>query len=771
MAPNSTFFDNDNENSIDPNPYAYPYFHSNESTPLLYHLIVTHFGNTSDPLLLNHYQSLLASTSTALVSTPTPTPTPASNEASSSSSTAGTDTGSDANSDSTTANETSNMTMIHSEKTIARRRKFIARRIQSRCQVRPQEAKWVDSCGENALFRFCQLIRFRMNDNHNDNDHNHHHNQHTEDLSIFEQPDQLLLKQKKLKFDSTAELIFFVFNCFIDIDSNALSTLNKWGETPLHQFVGHCGFFIDYHHRQHDHHHPDMNNDKEKSKEQTQHYGLSYLFLEAMLKASPNTVHQTNFQSALPLHLACSLSQLNSNQPFSSGDSMVSMDKFFSSFSTMNSLSQLHDDERHGQDQGLNQNQDLHQYSMQNQHYYHCRRHAKDHSKIIQRLVEYYPKGVLAIDINGCTPLFRAVDSIHCSSDVVSFLLCEMEDLFIRTQKETDLIDHHRQTSASNFDYGDMDVDINISININDHEDLVRSTTAKFLFYKAIMGFKKKNEIDNRYSQYQMKTKNETKKVLSPMEALWKSIVIRRQVKYTIPWLEDDDNAATVTTTNSCASIAEVIEAALKRSGNDSEALETLTQQFGNIWRKVMHLICCAFHGSMKVRRSGVGEIEQNLLAVHASIFCAAPTSVLKLLLRLYPGDLLKRDINGNTPLMMAISSPSFEEQWQDKSDGDEKISNLRLILQASTEAAAIPDIKGHLPLHLAIERSMNWEEGVRDLFMANPGASCVKDPKTRLFPFMLTSSNGSYTSSTDRLTNTYLLLRADPSVLNIFVS
>jgi hypothetical protein len=73
------------------------------------------------------------------------------------------------------------------------------------------------------------------------------------------------------------------------------------------------------------------------------------------------------------------------------------------------------------------------------------------------------------------------IDFIHCNSDVVSFLLCEMEDLFIHTQKETDLIDYHCQTSASNFDYGDMDVDINISININDHEDLVRSTTAKFL--------------------------------------------------------------------------------------------------------------------------------------------------------------------------------------------------------------------------------------------------------------------------------------------------
>ena len=218
MAPNTDMFDNQNENSIDPNPYAYPYFHSNESTPLLYHLIVTHFSNASNPLLLNHYQSLLSDAASA----------------SASSSTTSTD--------------------VHSEKIIARRRKFIARRIQSRCQGRPQEAKWVDSCGENALFRFCQLIRFRKEDqlqHHQQHQHqcqylNHyqHHNSVNSTSPATISTTTTTTTRRKIKLDNTADLIFHVLHSFIDIDSNALNTLNKWGETPLHQFVAHCGFLF-----------------------------------------------------------------------------------------------------------------------------------------------------------------------------------------------------------------------------------------------------------------------------------------------------------------------------------------------------------------------------------------------------------------------------------------------------------------------------------------------------------------------------------------------
>lgn len=723
MAPNTNIFDNDNENSIDPNPYAYPYFHSNESTPLLYHLIVTHFGNASDPLLLNHFQSLITSTSSS------------------------TDTDMDSGASSPFTSPSSSSVVVHSEKTISRRIKFIGRRIQSRCKGRPQEAKWVDSCGENALFRFCQLVRFQKEAVTETENH-----AHEDILDRIEEMDASFASsssKRKLKLDSTAELTFFILKCLINVDKNALSTLNKWGETPLHQFVGHCGF-----------HYQDAatptsttvaaatangasstaNSNCTASYQDScrqQNRGLSYHFLELMLRASPNTVHQTNFQRALPLHGACSLGQLNANQPFSALDSMVSMDKLLMPEpDTITSK--------------------IHEYP----HY------AKDHLQIIRRLVEYYPKGVLAIDINGCTPLYRAVDSIHCSADVVSFVLHEMENSFVRT--------------TSRIGGGGCD----------NFASVCDSDSVKFLFYKAIMGFEVRivpdHDDDNReksnwYNGYQhqssaFETKNEGKKVLSPMEGLWKAVLVRRQVKHSIPNMKDDIT---------CASIADVIDNTLSAINNDIEdkksileKANSLTLQLGHTWEKIMHLMCCAFHGSTKVREAGgCQQRNKNSLGVHAGIYCAAPTSILNLLLCLYPDDLLKCDEMGNTPLVLSIISPSYKEQWEDKLDygnGDgnnnhsDKYQRMKQILEAAPEASRVMNRKGRLPLHIAIDAHWDWNDGVKDIFMANPTASSIRDPDSHLLPFMLASRSGTYSCPMDCLSNAYTLLRADPSVLKL---
>ncbi len=719
MAPNTEYmFDNDNQNSMD--KYAYPYFH--ESTPLLYHLIVTHFGNRSDPFLLNHYQSLITSTDAD-------------------------DADSGALS-SQTSSQTSSPT-IHSEKFISRRIKFIGRRILSRCKGRPQEAKWVDSCGENALFRFCQLVRFQK--------------EMENDLDILQRIQEMdtsltsSSSKRKLKLDSTAELTFFILNCLINVDKNALNTLNKWGETPLHQFVGHCSF--DYHNaaeptaagtaaaknncatsnhgsiHHHHHHH-----------QRQQNHGLSYHFLELMLKASPDTVYQTNFQRALPLHVACSLGQINTNQPFSALDSMVSIDKLLTS-------------------ETINKNGGVVRSSCRShQHYSH---YAEGHLQIIRRLVEYYPKGVLAIDINGCTPLYRAVDSINCSAGVVAFLLHEMENSFVRTTNRAGGCGGGHKTLA----LGDGDNDC---------------LTVKFLFYKAIMGLEVKNvppsdENGNKNDWYRLhkdqnftsKAKNEdNKKVLSPMEGLWKAVFVRRQVKHPIPYMKDGIT---------CASIADVIDNAFDGSKDDSddrmsisEKARNLASQFGHMWEKIILLICCAFHGSIKMQR------KENLLAVHAGVYCATPSTILNLLLRLYPNDLLKCDEMGNTPLILSILSPSYKEQWGEKLDcsgggGDndscDKYPRMKKILEAAPEAASVMDAKGRLPLHIAIDEHWDWDDGVKDIFLANPTASSINDPESHLLPFMLASRSDNYSCPIDSLTNAYTLLRADPSVLNMYAS
>ena len=93
-----------NEERLDSNPYAYPYFHSDGSGPLLYRLVV-------------EAEELLGSG----------------------------DASSDDNDDTSV---------------IAKASHDLLRRIRSRCICRPVEATWADSCGDNALHRLCQAAKF-----------------------------------------------------------------------------------------------------------------------------------------------------------------------------------------------------------------------------------------------------------------------------------------------------------------------------------------------------------------------------------------------------------------------------------------------------------------------------------------------------------------------------------------------------------------------------------------------------------------------------------
>ena len=87
------------EERIDSNPYAYPYFHSDGSGPLLYRLVL-------------EAEELLSSDAVA--------------------------------------SDDDKIKASHD----------LLRRIRSRCICRPVEATWADSCGDNALHRLCQAAKF-----------------------------------------------------------------------------------------------------------------------------------------------------------------------------------------------------------------------------------------------------------------------------------------------------------------------------------------------------------------------------------------------------------------------------------------------------------------------------------------------------------------------------------------------------------------------------------------------------------------------------------
>lgn len=68
----------------------------------------------------------------------------------------------------------------------------------------------------------------------------------------------------------------------------------------------------------------------------------------------------------------------------------------------------------------------------------------------------------------------------------------------------------------------------------------------------------------------------------------------------------------------------------------------------------------------------------------------------------------------------------------------------LKVILDAYPTAARRVDNHGRLPFHLAIETSMEWANGLRDIFMATPEALRTKEPNTGLYPFMLAAPKNS---------------------------
>ena len=99
------------EERIDSNPYAYPYFHSDGSGPLLYRLVL-------------EAEELFSSDAGASTDD---------------------DDASGINNDTTDKIKASH---------------DLLRRIRSRCICRPVEATWADSCGDNALHRLCQAAKF-----------------------------------------------------------------------------------------------------------------------------------------------------------------------------------------------------------------------------------------------------------------------------------------------------------------------------------------------------------------------------------------------------------------------------------------------------------------------------------------------------------------------------------------------------------------------------------------------------------------------------------
>lgn len=596
----------------------------------------------------------------------------------------------------------------------------LARGIQSQCLACPSDASWTDSCGETTLHRLCQLLKFSL--------HERIHGVHSTDSMDY----------RRSKTLTPAELYLCVQRFLLEADSKAAQTMNNWGETPLHQFLSHCGFASN----------PtdDIDEISEILDEGTPfklHFGCRgsiadtdkgekilpmIKFLDALLEANPKSISTTNYLQALPLHEACTLSQV-SNSP---ADLSAPMDAIVHFSMEENELELLRKKKA---------------------------MRLKGHSLVVKKLVDHYPKALMELDNEGRIPLCRAIQSMHCGTDIVEILLEEIEMYF---KVETRL-----------------------------KAGKVRSLA---LLRTVIMG--KSNpylETDACFKDMQLQN------LLSPIEELWKVMLTARQILEPVSCVMNQ-RVASISRIIQCKLSAYKRCVSIDRHAHRQHQMKEqkvaflLAKQIGDVWDKAVLLILASYRGTVQciqdsIKKRGI---------IHAAAFCSVPRCILNMAVRMYPDELTEKDENGDTPLSILLSRPkpckstcgwgrSDDIRLQDARE-IEAMDMMQTILWADPAAAAVPSLNGRLPLHLAIDNGLNWADGIQDIFKANPSAVLVRDPITRLFPFMQasikTSDNQVDTCTQEEahprlenkmqvsietdyiLTTTYELLRANPANL-----
>lgn len=198
-----------------------------------------------------------------------------------------------------------------------------------------------------------------------------------------------------------------------------------------------------------------------------------------------------------------------------------------------------------------------------------------------------------------------------------------------------------------------------------------------------------------------------------------------------------------------------------------------LTGELGEAWRKTELLLRFDYHvveelprtvaDLFKGRVSGKPRSHQSPFRVaHAVAAVDCPRPVVKIATIIYPHQLDEKDEAGLTPLMIAASAPTFKVRdlsdngysledriYGDIADSDEKNQDdddsagqqpsvIEILLQASADAACVPNPEGRLPLHLALASGKLWNQGVKELIACYPDALGVVDCKTGLTPFQL---------------------------------
>lgn len=190
---------------------------------------------------------------------------------------------------------------------------------------------------------------------------------------------------------------------------------------------------------------------------------------------------------------------------------------------------------------------------------------------------------------------------------------------------------------------------------------------------------------------------------------------------------------------------------------NNVQSLSDFTGELGEAWKKTMLLLYCADMGSLNPTATppatdGVATNSQPrkiFRPLHAVAAIDCPRRVVRIATIVYKDQLLVRDEQGNTPLLLASKAPvyKFQDIGFDGPDLDEKLeehyygednnnddddmdmsvktdssvpnqlpSVIDVFMQAEPAAAKMADAQGKLPLQHAMETEKTWNQGVRVL-------------------------------------------------------
>ena len=395
---------------------------------------------------------------------------------------------------------------------------------------------------------------------------------------------------------------------------------------------------------------------------------------------------------------------------------------------------------------------------------------------------------------------------MHCSSDSVIYVLGELEKLFSSTQRvlsvQVDFDDTvtPRLMRRAILGLQEVEVSVSVSVSVSSLKKISSQSTVSSAEHDAECDEDTCNYDSAKHEHHSVGSRSTSTmqlecKIASPLEGLWDAINLPRQkpaawaVDIDIHTRDRDHDPNTNTNTgmsNESESSLMSLSSLMARSASSQSGAQFVVGRMGHMWKKVMVLMCAAYHGSVE---SIIGKEYGFWFPLHAAISVSAPMGVVQILTQLYPNDCSKLHFSrdrGETPLTFALSRMEIlKTAWDkvrvgldDDDDGHGHGQEEKLLLKGTVEAllgsngsaASLPNSKGRLPLHIAIEKGLGWNEGTAEIYNAYPAAVSVRDPMNGDFPFIAAASKCNQEGAIN-LSSLYLLLKTDPSVVALSYS